>query len=92
MFQPSSPSLDVLNNNGDCANKFFTHTSSPTEFYGATLQTTGSNLWKLTMKNGTILQFPVVLSDMGKNPFAQALTSITDRYGNTVTITTLLCT
>lgn len=59
------------------------HDTSPTGFYGATLTTVGNNL-ALTMKNGTILKF--LTGSSVQSPFQLALISITDRYGNTVTI------
>src|SRR5260370_32793931 len=79
--------LAALDATGLCPNNIYSHTSSPTEFYGATLQNLGTTgPWKLTMKNGTVLQFPnIPLSHPGENPFEQALLPITDRYGNSVT-------
>lgn len=71
----------VPNGDANCSS-VYTHTTSPTEFYGATLQTigTGFDNWQLTMKNGTVLQF------MAINHKAAQLISITDRYSNRVTI------
>jgi RHS repeat-associated protein len=70
-------------NSGPCPS--YTHTSSPTGFYGATLQLIGGTVWNLTMKNGTVMRFPSSHLDP-TSPFGAGLISMTDRYGNTVTV------
>lgn len=58
----------------------WTNTDSPTAFHGAVLQVDPSqNLFRLTLADGTVLTF-------GTHPY-NLLQSITDRNGNTVTIT-----
>ena len=75
-------------NNGDqndwwLANYVATLTSAPS-FYGSviTWNNSNNNGWLLTLKNGTVYSFP----QEGGSPAASALTGITDRYGNALTI------
>jgi RHS repeat-associated protein len=65
-----------------CPGGTYSHTTSPTDFYGSTLQSPGqgSSNWRITMKNGTVLAM------FGPSELPIRLVSITDRYGNTVTI------
>jgi RHS repeat-associated protein len=66
-------------------------TTSGGVFYGAQMSWVinssdpGGGHWKLVMKNGTVMTFPEAFQST--NPFCQALTSITDRYGTTVKLT-----
>jgi RHS repeat-associated protein len=83
--------------NGYCdyANAIYEATSTPGEFYGATLQYFGSgpysndstsgDYWQMTKKDGTIYIFPD--SDNSSNPRAAAVQLIQDRHGNTVRFT-----
>lgn len=57
------------------------NTNSPTEFMGSVLAlNTTTDLWNLTLRNGTVLRFRNAV-------WPNQLVSITDRNGNTVTIT-----
>lgn len=85
-FQRTSP----CSPNGYCdlTNAAYQHTSSPTSWFGATINVELSGpcpMWVLTTKDGTALCFPD--SDASNNARAAALTSIKDRYGNAVTLT-----
>lgn len=53
----------------------FTHTSSATAFYGSTISWRGGG-WALKLKDGSVLDFPQYAP----------LASITDRYGNRITV------
>ena len=66
------------------ANYVATRTSDPS-FYGSVINWNSSNNngWLLKLKNGTIYGFPA----NGTTPAASALVSISDRYGNQLTIT-----
>ena len=106
----TNTSTSVVCNNGICGegsgspgagSLTFAATSTPTDFYGATLTllhgygqggtacpgfSNLSNCWVLTKKDGTVYQFPATDND-NNNPRQYALTSISDRYGNTVNLT-----
>ncbi len=61
----------------------YVHTSSMSPFYGALLTfDQPSDTWKITLKDGTVYTFPD--SFQSTNPYCQALSQITDRYGNTL--------
>ena len=68
-------------------NAAFTHTSTPTIFYGSTISYECTEvlcldgLWILRLKNGMVLTFPDVIS-FGATP----LIAIQDRYGNQLKI------
>jgi len=72
--------------NGNCAygNAIYTATSTPGEFYGATLVWTGG-YWTLTKKDGTVFQFPD--SSNSNNPQEAAPKGMHDRYGNALVFT-----
>ena len=87
------PYRNTNSNTGDYPNSMFvpilatdpspeTPTPDPS-FWGSTITWNGGG-WNLKLKNGTIYAFPDSFSD--NNPAGAAVTSITDRYGNTVTI------
>ena len=60
--------------------------STPGPFFGATFAPyTGS--WVVTLRNGTVLHFLAPPNGTGATPKNTALSSITDRNGNTVTLT-----
>ena len=61
----------------------WTHTSTPTEYFGATLVlvNTPTPHWVLTRRDGTQLTF------LSENVVASPLSSIRDRNGNTITLT-----
>ena len=61
-----------------------THTSTPTGFYGSTIAWNGHG-WNLKLKNGTTYVFPEAAG--ATNPSQAALIGITDRYGNTLSLT-----
>jgi RHS repeat-associated protein len=79
--------------NGYCdfTNAVYTALSSPTDFYGATIQwntcgfTGAGAAWCLKKKDGTTYAFPD--SDNSTNPRAAAPVGMRDRYGNTLTFT-----
>ena len=68
-------------------NAVFTHTTTPTIFYGSTISYECTKvlcldgLWILRLKNGTVLTFPDVIN-FGATP----LISMQDHYGNLLTI------
>jgi len=70
------------------ADAVYVATSSQGAFYGAVLtENTDSSLpgmWKIEMKDGTILSFPE--SAGSTSPFCQAVIQIRDRFGNTTKI------
>jgi RHS repeat-associated protein len=72
--------------NGTCeyGNAVYTATSTPGDFYGATLVWTGG-YWTLTKKDGTVYQFPD--SSNSNNPQEAAPMAMHDRYGNALTFT-----
>jgi RHS repeat-associated protein len=72
--------------NGYCdyANAVYTATSTPTDFYGATLAWINT-YWTVTKKDGTVYQFPD--SSNSNIPRQAALMGMYDRYGNTLTFT-----
>ncbi len=56
----------------------YQHTTTPTRFYGSKMvYNTGGSGWILTLKDGTIYTFPDINT---------GINSISDRYGNTITI------
>lgn len=61
----------------------WTHTLSPTAFYGASmvLLYTPFAHWAMTLRDGTVLTF------LSENNLTSPLTSIRDRHGNTVSLT-----
>ncbi|UMR29608.1 DUF6531 domain-containing protein [Massilia sp. MB5] len=64
----------------------YLHTSSPTRYYGSVLRYKSiSCYWELKLKDGTAICFP----DAINSPVARAAaaTSLSDRYGNTLTFT-----
>jgi RHS repeat-associated protein len=82
-FTRTSPCTGL---NGSCQEQgaAYTATSTPTDYYGATLQWIG-HYWTLTKKDGTVYQFPV---DFGGSTARQfALSGMYDRYGNALTFT-----
>jgi RHS repeat-associated protein len=62
----------------------FTATSTPGDFYGATIAWTGG-YWTMTKKDGTVYQFPD--SSNSNNPQEAAPMGMHDRYGNALTFT-----
>ena len=63
----------------------YQHSSSNTAFNGATVRWNGPLWsWIMTMKDGTVLQFPEAMNSNSARK--GALTSIRDRYNNTLTI------
>ena len=68
----------------DYGNAVFTATSTPTDFYGATLQWIGP-YWTMTKKDGTIYRFPD--GSGSNNPQQSAILQMQDRYGNALTFT-----
>lgn len=62
----------------------YTHSSSSSPFYGATLQQAQNSQWQMRTRDGTVYSFPD--GNGITNPFKLALLSIVDRYGNTVTV------
>src|SRR5205807_10461639 len=64
----------------------YVHSGTTTGFYGSKISWVGNSFghWVLTFKNGTTYLFPD--SSNATTPQAAALTGITDRYGNTVTL------
>ena len=63
----------------------YVHSSTTTGFYGSTISWDSTNSrWLLKFKNGTTYLFPE--SSNATTPQAAALIGITDRYGNTVTL------
>lgn len=63
----------------------YVHVSSKTRWYGARLShndNANTPGWTLTTKDGTVYLFP--LSGGSTNPACQAVTQITDRFGNTI--------
>jgi RHS repeat-associated protein len=71
--------------NGYCdfADAVFEHTSTPTDFYGATIRWIGGNTpWQLTKKDGTIYLFPE--SDGTTSSRDAGLFLVQDRFGNFV--------
>jgi RHS repeat-associated protein len=81
-FTRTSP----CDSNGYCnyTNAIFTATSTPGDFYGATIAWIGSN-WTLTKKDGTVYQFPD--SSNSYDPQQAAPLGMHDRYGNALTFT-----
>jgi RHS repeat-associated protein len=75
--------------NGYCdfSDAIFEHTSSPTDYYGATIKWTGvgSTPWTLTKKDGTMYFFPD--SDGSTSARNGALFGMQDRFGNVVQFT-----
>ena len=73
----------------DFASAVYTHTSTKTSWYGATIVYNTSAFpgaaWVLTTKDGTRYYFPDAYQQT--NPAKMALLGIRDRYGNTVTVT-----
>jgi RHS repeat-associated protein len=82
-FTRTSPCLGA---NGYCdyTNAVYTATSTPGEFYGATLSWTGSS-WTITRKDGMVYQFP----DANNSAIWEQATlrGMQDRYGNALTFT-----
>jgi RHS repeat-associated protein len=88
-FTRVSPCLGV---DGYCdfSNATYVATSTPTDFYGATLAWTwtaaaDTQNWTVTKKDGTVYQFPE--SDNSSSPRAAALIAMYDRYGNALNFT-----
>jgi RHS repeat-associated protein len=74
--------------NGYCdfADAIFEHTSTPTDYFGATIKWIGGiTPWQLTKKDGTLLFFPD--SDGSTTSRGAGLFGIQDRYGNIVQFT-----
>jgi RHS repeat-associated protein len=74
--------------NGYCevSNAAFTSTSTPGDFYGATIQYTGDDkYWTLTKRDGTVYQFNGF--DAVFSPRMSTMLWMRDRNGNTVTFT-----
>lgn len=66
----------------------YTHTATHTRYYGATIRwNTSGNAggWLLTLRDGTQYTFPESAGQ--SNPAKQALIGITDRNGNSITLT-----
>jgi len=82
-------------NNGYCdfGNAVYQHTSSPTAFFGATLQLgnciqpapPGVGAWKVTTKDGTAFCFPDAIG--ATTPRQAALIAMQDRHNNVVWLT-----
>ncbi|MGA9669748.1 MAG: kelch repeat-containing protein, partial [Terracidiphilus sp.] len=86
--------------NGSCGElgAGYTATSTPGDFYGATLNLGGTDAscpgipgvryycWKLTKKDGTVYQFPAT-ENGGANPRQYALIGMNDRHGNSLIFT-----
>jgi RHS repeat-associated protein len=68
----------------DYTTAVYLHSSTATIYYGSKIAWNGGG-WNLTLKDGTVYVFPDGFS--GTKPQQAALNSITDRYGNTITIT-----
>jgi RHS repeat-associated protein len=88
-FTRTSPCLGT---NGYCdfTNAVYVATSTGTDYYGATLSWVlsaggSSGYWTLRKKDGTTILFPD--STDSTDPRQAAPTSMTDRYGNTLTFT-----
>jgi RHS repeat-associated protein len=85
-FDRTSPCLGT---NGYCdfTNATYMATSTPTDFYGATIQvnidSAGAVTWTLTKKDGTVYTFPDSTASMV--PQAAAPVAMQDRYGNSLT-------
>ncbi|HKZ80773.1 MAG TPA: RHS repeat-associated core domain-containing protein [Pyrinomonadaceae bacterium] len=64
------------------------HTATPTEFYKSTLSlNNGSSMsWDIKLRNGTVMHFGITPGVFGVGGNT-SLESITDRYGNKITIT-----
>jgi RHS repeat-associated protein len=65
-------------------NTTFEHTGTPSAFYKSQVSWNGGG-WNLTLKNGTVYRFPD--SDGLTSPRFAALTGISDRFGNQLTLT-----
>ncbi|SFI48553.1 RHS repeat-associated core domain-containing protein [Collimonas sp. OK307] len=65
------------------SNAVFQNTETPGKYYGSILS--GSGTWTLTLKDGTVYNFGD--SDGSANPRLAAVQTITDRYGNKLTLT-----
>jgi len=63
----------------------YTATSTPSDYYGATLAWNNNDTWTLTKKDGMTFQFPD--SSGASDPRQAAVTAISDRYGNSLTLT-----
>ena len=83
-FIRTSPCTDP---NGYCSwsNAVYSCTT-PSAFYGATIQWTGSN-WQLKTKDGTYMYFPESDFPNAINAQGAAITSMQDRHGNQLTFT-----
>jgi hypothetical protein len=62
----------------------YTHTTTNTEYAGSII-TFNSSAWQLRLKNGTVIRFSD--SEQAVAPAQAAVKSISDRYGNTLTLT-----
>jgi RHS repeat-associated protein len=68
------------------ADAVYEHVSTPTAFYKSRITWNASALdWKLTLKDGTVYEFPI--SDSAVRPSQAAVRTIRDRYGNALTLT-----
>jgi RHS repeat-associated protein len=87
-FQRTSPCTGT-NGYCDVGNAAYAHTSSPTSWYGSTIQLGSciqrAGTWKLTTKDGRAFCFPD--SAGSTNPRFAAMIGTQDRYGNVVTLT-----
>src|SRR5437660_5568250 len=79
--------FDRISTGTDFSNALYLHSAANTGFYGATIMLNTSvvpNEWILTLKDGTGYHFPE--NDNGTNPLCGAVSQVTDRYGNTITV------
>ena len=68
-------------------NAVYVHVSSGTEFYGARITYIANpSSWRLTLRNGTTYLFPVYQL-FSTNPSCEGPSQISDRFGNTITLT-----
>ncbi len=76
--------FDRVSAGGGIPDSIYVATTAPGEFYGAVLSSNSDpnlpGLWKITMKDGTVLSFPEALGAIV--PACQAVLQIRDRHGN----------
>jgi len=74
---------DRISPGTDFSDAVYEHTATPTSFYKSQVKWNG-NGWDLTFRDGTVYVFPE--ADNAMVPRRAALTKISDRYGNSISL------